>query len=59
MRSLWPWPKRPAPQPAPPPELSPHDAWVLNQAGLTLQQWRAMTNAQRADLRWRVGLGSK
>jgi hypothetical protein len=52
----WPWRRQPPPPP-PPPELSTQDAWVLHQAGLTRQQWEALTHAQRAQLRWRMGLG--
>ena len=50
---------KPAPQPPAPPELSPQDAWVLHQAGLTRAQWEALTHPQRAQLRWRIGLGPR
>lgn len=44
---------RPAPQPKP--QLSVGDAINISKAGLTRAQWEALTNKERADIRWRVG----
>jgi hypothetical protein len=38
------------------PTLSRSDAEVLHAAGLTLREWDRLTEAQRADYRWRIGI---
>ena len=38
------------------PTLSRSDAEVLHAAGLTLREWDALTETQRADYRWRIGI---
>ena len=40
------------------PTLSRSDAEVLHAAGLTLREWDALTETQRADYRWRIGVGA-
>lgn len=35
--------------------LSLSEAVIIHKAGLTLDQWQALTNRERANLRWRVG----
>lgn len=35
--------------------LTRADADVLNRAGLTLTEWDALTDEERADYRWRLG----
>lgn len=37
------------------PRLSLAEAVVIHKAGLTLDQWQALTNQDRANIRWRVG----
>ena len=34
--------------------ISVQDLIVAGKAGLTPAQWQALSNAQRADLRWRI-----
>jgi hypothetical protein len=41
--------------PQPSPQLAVAEAQILARAGLTLAQWQALTNRERADIRWRVG----
>lgn len=36
-------------------QLSLAEAVVIHKAGLTLEQWQALTNQERANIRWRVG----
>ena len=51
----WPW-QKPAPAPAPAPKLTTADASVLNRAGLKLPEWEDMSDSERADLRYRLGI---
>lgn len=51
----WPWRKAQPPAPVQP-RLTRADADVLHRAGLTLTQWQALTDQERAELRWRLGL---
>ena len=44
--------KHPAPLPD---RLSVSEALTISKAGLTPDQWRALTNTERADIRWRAG----
>jgi hypothetical protein len=40
----------------PAPKLTRADADVLNRAGLKLDEWEAKSDAERADLRYRLGI---
>ncbi|UDL14890.1 hypothetical protein PP357_gp43 [Arthrobacter phage Sarge] len=46
---------RPIPLPDPP-RISRSDAEVIFRADLTLTQWEKLTDKERADIRWRVGI---
>ena len=37
------------------PRISRGDADIMHRAGLTLTQWMALSDTQRADIRWRIG----
>lgn len=47
------WCRMPDPEPAT--TLTAADASTLNRAGLTLPEWQALTDKERADIRWRLG----
>lgn len=36
-------------------QLTLAEAVTIHKAGLTLDQWQALTNQQRANIRWRIG----
>jgi len=38
------------------PKISRRDADIMHRAGLTLTQWTALSDTQRADIRWRTGV---
>lgn len=48
--------RRRKPTPPDPPRLSVPDALTAHHAGLTYWQWMRLTDAERAELRWRVKL---
>lgn len=41
--------------PAPDQQPCVAEARIISRAGLTLEQWHALTNRERANIRWRVG----
>lgn len=46
-------------KPAPPPvdRLTPAEAIIISRSGHTEASWDRLTPAQRADIRWNLGLG--
>jgi hypothetical protein len=46
--------RRPAVQ-APCPQPAVAEALIIARAGLTPAKWKALTNQERANIRWRVG----
>jgi len=46
--------RRTKPTPPVEPQLSVPDAMAASTAGLSYLQWMALTDTERADLRWRV-----
>ena len=49
--------RKPIPLPDPP-RLSRADADAMYEAGLTLTEWEAKTDAERADIRWNTKHGA-
>lgn len=49
--------RKPIPLPDPP-MLSRADADAMYAAGLTLTQWEALTDGERADIRWNTKPGA-
>lgn len=46
---------KPAPQPSG--RLTPAEAIIISRSGHTEHTWNQLAPAQRADIRWKLGLG--
>jgi hypothetical protein len=40
------------------PQISRTDANIIHEAGITLADWMAKTDAERADIRWNFKMGA-